>query len=976
MQGNQMSTQAVSLSQLFTLVVISHNRPAFLRRAVQYYSRFSCSIVVLDSSNEADHTIAARFPNVDYRHLPQFSYAGFQAKLNYGVESVTTPYMAFAADDDFILQGALTEAAAFLESNPDYGMCHGYTMMYLAQANQVNYLRRDKKGIEDHSSDKAEDRVLSYMGHYLPPFYALTRTELFRSWFAAMPESMSFEWLEISHVYYMLACAKARILPIPYAVREVNYFGSEHNTEVIFTLAYTDPKSVAEREAFAEVLASTPTALQERDPARLKQFAIKAFTEMADCLNQRRSLTIERIFDSLWLSPLELPTRQFGPTQYVEMPFYNQAYFDQLTELEFLINAMPAGKLQLERLEAVWLKQHEWMRGYDNDTAATVEHRLQLAMASNPFHTDVVDKLAQCLDEAGQAEQATAYRQWAQRLQDVSAPSTAALFDKTRSGRLLNWLEVRKPKEAQRAEIVQHLARHNGGPRFCILLLDLGGDTEKLQATFDSLLQGYSRAFQIVVFTTGDLPAATTEQNTLHFVKVSADNYVHKLNQIAERSACDWLMLAEAGDEFTAAGLLRASLELLNAPQCRAVCVDEFQRQADGTLADVMRPGFNLDLLLSLPALMARHWLVRRDVLLQAGGYAAAFSQALEFDLLLRLIEQDGMAGFAHLDEPLLISRAPTLEENPDEKQALLRHLANRGYQAQVRSNGPGQYQIDYRHSERPFVSIILHSEDNLAAVQRALVSVLQRTRYQRHEILIADNASQSPELLGWLARLEEKGGRVRILRSERRLSKSALHNAASLEARGEYLVLLGADSEVVNPNWIETLLNQAQRPEVGIVGAKLVDHDGVVTQAGLVLGLDGVVAAAFAGVDKDATGYLQRLSVEQNYSALSAACLMIRTHVYKAVDGLDEGHFAETHGDIDLCLKAAQAGFLTVWTPQVQIIHPGRIPEPSMADQALRDKWQAYVDQDPAYNKNLARSGKGFVMGSSVAVDWAGLIA
>ncbi|TFW36776.1 glycosyl transferase family 2, partial [Pseudomonas fluorescens] len=148
---------------------------------------------------------------------------------------------------------------------------------------------------------------------------------------------------------------------------------------------------------------------------------------------------------------------------------------------------------------------------------------------------------------------------------------------------------------------------------------------------------------------------------TLHFVRVIPVNYVDKLNQIARQSTCDWLLLTEAGDEFTAGGLLRAGLELRAAPECRAVASYEIHRDANGALVDVFRPGFNLDLLQSLPALMARHWLIRKDVLLDAGGYQADFSKALEFDLLLRIIEQGGLAWLAHLNEPLLIARAPVL---------------------------------------------------------------------------------------------------------------------------------------------------------------------------------------------------------------------------------------------------------------------------------------------------------------------------
>ncbi|MGE7959949.1 TIGR00180 family glycosyltransferase [Pseudomonas sp. NPDC089530] len=969
------------LNERFTLVVMSHNRKAFLRRTLQYYSTYPCKILVLDSSLAADEALTAQFPGVDYRHLPQFTYKGLQDKLTYGVGQVTTPYMVFAADDDFLLHGALTESVEFLEAHPDYGLCHGYGMMYLARAAEVNYYRRDCRVIEDYASEDAGERVKAFMGHFLPPFYAVTRTDLLQQWYSLLPPGTSFEWQEIGHTFFLLASAKARILPIPFAVREVNYGASEHNTDVLTVLTYGDAKSVAQREAFAEFLATLPTGLSGQDPQRIKQVALDSFVAMAECLLTGRSLNGKMIFRSAWVEPGAEPVRSFGPEQFVEMPFYNKPMFDLLTEFEFLMHAMPAGRLQLQELEGVLLKQRELLQVQANDTERTLRSRLWEALSCNLFNPEVVRRLADSLqaakdkspEEQGDARKLQA---WAERLAAVPFQDSPALLENMPSGRLLKWLEARNPEAQQLKSINEYLARHNGGPTFGILLLDLDADMVKLQSTFDSLVNGHCRSFQVMVFTTGDLPATTSARDTVHFVKVSSKNYVERINQAVALSSRDWLLLARAGERFTASGLLRASLELLGAEGCRAVAMDEIQCAADGTLKDVFRPGVNLDLLQSVPDLMAGHWLIRRDVLMAAGGYSTALAQAMEYDLLLRLIEDGGLAGLAHLAEPLLIGQAAPQEENPQQNQALTRHLGKRGYRAQVGSAQPGVYQINYGHAERPLVSILLHSEDNLEQLQRCLVSVLQRTRYQRYEVVIGDNHSQSEELAGWLTSLEQKGDRIRVLRSPRRLSTSALYNAASQEARGEYLVLLAADAEVVNADWLESLLNQAQRPEIGIVGARLLDAKGATTSAGLILGLNEHLGAAFAGEPKGASGYLNGLLAEQNYSAVSGACLMIGKEVYHAVGGLDEEHFAEAFADVDLCLKVADAGLLTVCTPQVQILHPGTLANDTQVAAALRDKWSARFAHDVAYNQNLSLNGKGFTPGAPISVDWAQLLA
>ncbi|MBC3362537.1 TIGR00180 family glycosyltransferase [Pseudomonas sp. SWRI154] len=973
---NRLQDNVAPLSERFTVVVISHNRSAFLRRTLHYYNSYPCSVLVLDSSVEKDEQIVRDFPSVDYRHLPQFTYKGLQEKLTYGVGQVKTPYMVFAADDDFLLHDALTESVGFLEANPDYGLCHGYGIMYLSCATEVCYFRRDRKVHEDYNSELAEDRVIRFMDQFLPPFYAVTRTDLLQQWYGMLPPATSFEWQEIGHTFYLLACAKARILPIPFAVRELNYGGSEHNTNVLTVLSYKDAKSVAEREQFAEFLASVPTQLSEQAPGRIKQIALDSFAAMADCLQQGRSLKGTQIIRSTWLEAGGEPIRSFGPQQFVEMPFYNQPVFDLLTHFEFLLHAMPAGRLQLQQLEGILLRQHELMQVQPNDNERTIRSRLWEAQGLYAFNRTVVKRLAASLKTSDEPEEALKLQAWAERLDSVPGQQDRQLLENMPSGRLLSWLEARNPDEKQLQSIAAHLAKHQGGPRFGILLLDLDADMAKLQATFDSLVNGHCRTFNVVVFTTGDLPATTTVRDTVHFVKVSATNYVERINQIIGQSSADWMVLAEAGDRFTQSGLLRASLELVGADNVRAVAMDEIQRKADGSLTEVFRPGVSLDFLQSVPSLMARHWLIRRDVLAQARGFTPEYTQALELDVLLRLIEDEGLAGLAHLAEPLLICNAAAREDNPQERQVLTRHLAARGYRAQVTSAQPLTYQVDYQHAERPLVSIILQSRDNFEQVQQALVSVLQRTRYHRHEILIADNHSQSEELAQWLDSLEGKGDRIRILRSDQRLSTSALYNWASGQAKGEYLVVLSAEAQVINANWLDSLLNQAQRPEVGIVGSKQMDIRGITTEAGLVLKPDGQVASVFVGERKDAKGYLNGHQVEQNYSAVSGVCLMIRKDLFDAVGGMDEEHFAEAFADVDLCLKAADAGYLTVWTPQAQMLHTGSSPDAPEAADALRDKWLARFEHDVARNPNLALTGNGFALGAAKAVDWARLLA
>ncbi|BAP44165.1 TIGR00180 family glycosyltransferase [Pseudomonas sp. LJDD11] len=964
-----------SLKELFTLVLITHNRNAFLRRTLEYYRGFTGRLLVLDSSDQGDSALSEQYPFIDYHHLPQLSYGSLQEKLAYGSSVVTTPFMAFAPDDDFMLHDALAQCVAFLQANPDYGMCHGYGMMYLARGAEVLYFRREMKVQEDYGSDCAAQRVMDFMAQFLPPFYAVTRTELLRSWHRSMPAGVSFEWQEVGHSFYLLASAKARILDIPYIVREINYGGSDHSTNVLTVLAPLDAQSVAGREEFAAFLTSLPTGISELEPGAARQLALDSFAAMADCLLHGRSLRMSRIFRSQWQQPGAEPVRHFDLIQFVEMPFYNKAFFDRLTEIEFLIHSMPANRQQMLELEGVLVQQQELMQQYPNDTQETLRARLWRALSLGVFNLDVVDRLIPALQAGSTPEEldeAENLKAWAQRVRSVAVVDRKAMFDNMHSGRLIKWLDDRRPTVRQVGEADRLLQQ--SGPQIEILLLDLDNDADALQATFDSLLASNLKTFKVVVLMTGDLPANTRRKDTVHFVKVKSGRHVEQLNELAAGSSADWLLLAKAGEVFTATGLLRAALELRAAPECRAVAMDEVHRQEDGSLRDVLRPGFNLDLLLSVPDLMAGHWLIRRDVFLEAGGYSARFAEALEFDLVLRLIEGGGMSGLAHLAEPLLICKAPERVENEQQSQTLVRHLEVRGYQAQVSSTRPGNWQIDYRHARRPLVSIILRSEDNFEVLQLCLISVLQRTRYQQHEILIADNHSRDPRLHQWLDELQAKGERIRTLRLEQGVNTAALYNLASQQARGEYLLFLAPDAQVVTANWVDSLLNQAQRPEVAIVGAKLVDSKGVSTQAGLLLGQDNGVAAAFVGEGKDSPGYMDRALVEQNCSAVSWACMMVRKELFDAAGGFDEVAFGQGFADVDLCLKLGEAGYLTVLTPQAQVLHSGEVVPVATALDALRSKWSGPLQQDPLGNENHLHSQRESWLKDG-AVDWDQLL-
>ena len=555
-------------------------------------------------------------------------------------------------------------------------------------------------------------------------------------------------------------------------------------------------------------------------------------------------------------------------------------------------------------------------------------------------------------------------------------------------GELNTWLAARIPTQAQRTLIDGYLQAHAGGPLIAVVIVDLLGDTEALAATIKSLgaEDNWYASVRILVLSVADVPA-TQRGGKLHMLQVEADSYIRMLNAELGEMEFDWAMVVQAGEVFTPTGLLIAGLELVSASACTAVYGDELQRLPSGDLGAAFRPAFNLDLLLSFPVGMARHWLFRRDVLLQLGGFAEQDAGAMELGLILRLIESQGWAGIGHVDEPLLITQAPVLKDCPDEQGIISGHLQRRGYAAsRLVPHLPGRYRIHYGHQDAPLVSIIIPTKDQLPILQRCVESLLEKTAYGNYELLIVDNNSETPEALAWFEGVEALGdSKVRILRYPHPFNYSAINNMAAREARGEYLVLLNNDTAIISEHWLDELLNHALRPEVGIVGAKLLYPDGRIQHAGVLLGLRGPAEHPFIGDAMDAPGYMQRLQVDQNYSAVTAACLMIRRSIYEEVGGLEEQQFKVSYNDVDLCLKVREAGHLIVWTPHAVVMHEGSVSQkridPKAAEakykrfvgeqDAMYEKWLPALANDPAYNRNLSLNGKGFELEADSNLTW-----
>jgi GT2 family glycosyltransferase len=555
---------------------------------------------------------------------------------------------------------------------------------------------------------------------------------------------------------------------------------------------------------------------------------------------------------------------------------------------------------------------------------------------------------------------------------NLLAQLSAPLPQRLNPQQVAAWLDFRVPRPDEQNRINQHLA-DAGVPSLLLVVKTTGQESEALQRTLDSIQPAgpLFDALQVVVLSDKiDLPASALGAR-LSRVTIGGACIARLLNQVVATHRFDWLLVIEAGTQFTPFGITASALKLLDAPDAHAAFADEMYRHPRGGLISAMRPDFNLDYLLSLPLVTAGHWLFRRETLVNVGGFDPQSADATEFDFILRLIEREGGAAISHISEPLLICDQPVARDNQHEIDTLLRHLKVRGYgQASVEHTLPRRYHVRYGHTERPLVSIIVPTKDQLPFLQRCVETLLHTTRYPNYEVLIVDNNSETPEALEWLAGIEAMGSaQVRVLRYPHPFNYSRINNVAAAQAKGEYLVLLNNDTAIVHANWLDELLNHALRPEVGVVGAKLLYPNGRMQHAGVRLGMDGPAGHQHIGEPQHIQGYMQRVQVDQDLSAVTAACLMVRRSIYEEVGGLDEEAFVVSYNDVDLCLKVGAQGYLNVWTPHAVLIHEGSVSQTNVdtashqakrkrfvgEQMAMYRKWLPTLVSDKAFNRNLS---------------------
>lgn len=387
------------------------------------------------------------------------------------------------------------------------------------------------------------------------------------------------------------------------------------------------------------------------------------------------------------------------------------------------------------------------------------------------------------------------------------------------------------------------------------------------------------------------------------------------------------------------------------------------------------KPDFSIDLLRS-NNYICHFFVVRRTLLEKTGGFRREFDGAQDYDFIFRCTE--AAEKIVHIPEVLYHWRThkESTADNPVSKmyafeagkRAIESHLERCREQGVVsHTKDMGFYRVDYPVQGSPLVSVVIPNKDHSDMLMRCVNSIKEKTTWKNYEIIIAENNSVQKETFDCYQKLQEDS-RIRVITWEGEFNYSAINNFAVREARGEYLLFLNNDVEVISEGWMTFMLGNCQREEVGIVGAKLYYPDDTIQHAGTIIGIGGIAGHAFLNMPRSRTGYLHKASIQLNVSAVTAACMMMKRSVFESLQGFEE-RLSVAFNDVDLCLRTVQAGYLVVYLPWAQLYHyesRSRGAEDSEEKirrfqgeiEFMRSRWIGLLKSgDPYYNKNLTLS-------------------
>jgi len=538
--------------------------------------------------------------------------------------------------------------------------------------------------------------------------------------------------------------------------------------------------------------------------------------------------------------------------------------------------------------------------------------------------------------------------------------------------------------DADRAAIADHIGRLARRPLISVIMTTWRSDEGLLRAAVGSVRAQLYPHWELCIADDGSpgdavwrvLTELAAEEPRIKLVRREANGGIAAATNSALGLATgEFAAFLDHDDLLAERALYEVAAELDAHPDADLVFSDEDKIDEKGRRSQPHhKTDWNAELMLGQNAI--NHLAVyRRSLLVELGGLREGFDGAQDHDLALRAAERATPERIRHIPWVLYhwrwqgkqgsYSRARLAECADAAARAVQEHLDRTGQAAQVDVQPGSWLQVLRMIPEaNPRVSIVVPTRDRSDLLRRCADGVLAKTAYEPLELLIVDNGSVEPQTLALFETLKADP-RVRVLPAPGPFNFAGLMNRAVAEASGEVVVLLNNDISMIEDHWLDELVAQAIRPNVGAVGALLLYPDDTLQHAGVVLGVgdvpERVAGHLYAGAHADTAGYQGHLAMARNVSAVTAACLAMRKSVYEEVGGMDAERLPVAFNDVDLCLKVRAAGYDIVWTPHARLYHHESAsrgsdvaPEPAARFArevaTMRARWSPILDADPFY--------------------------
>lgn len=436
-----------------------------------------------------------------------------------------------------------------------------------------------------------------------------------------------------------------------------------------------------------------------------------------------------------------------------------------------------------------------------------------------------------------------------------------------------------------------------------------------------------------------------------------------------------WVTFLDHEDTLDPLALHTVAICSRDYPEARLFYSDEDKITEKGTYSDpYFKPDWNYHLLLG-QNLVTHLAVYCRDLLLEVGGLREGFHGAQDHDLVLRVIEKLKRSEIIHIPRVLYHwrmhsgSTAKSIDSKPYAvmagQRAIEDHLLRTQQKASVKSVEHG-YQVIFNPPEpKPKVSIVITTRNAHQLVADCIESIVTKSTYGNFEIVLIDNESDSDDSINWMRDAQRRYSMLSVQRVDGPFNFSALNNEGVRLAKGEYVCLMNNDITVITPDWMERLVGIASRPDVGAVGPKLLFPDDRVQHAGIILGVGCWAGHLGKGFPRYSTGYVGRLALMGEFSAVTGACLFVSKNRFNEVGGLDAEKYKVACNDVDFCLRLKREGYVNVYTPWVELYHhesatrgyedtPEKKARFKREVAAMWDQWTTEMANDSAYNPNL----------------------